>query len=71
MVRMLVTIAIIVFATVISLFSQTRTLWSHTYNQFNYGTGEFIRETADGGFVTVGTFAGECIFHLKSSPRNI
>ena len=36
-------------------FSQPTMLWTHTYEQFGTGIGEFVRETPDGGFIVVGT----------------
>jgi hypothetical protein len=45
---------IILFAALTPAFSQPTTLWTHTYDQFHTGIGEFVRETPDGGFIVVG-----------------
>ncbi|MHC4475619.1 MAG: hypothetical protein ACYTEL_08230 [Planctomycetota bacterium] len=35
-------------------FSRPIIVWSQTYDQFDTGIGEFVRETPDGGFIVVG-----------------
>ena len=46
---------IIVLIVIIPVFAQPVTLWTHTYDQFDTGVGEFVRETPDRGFIVVGT----------------
>ena len=55
---------IIVLIVIAPVLSQPTTLWTHTYEQFGTGVGEFVRETTDGGFIIVGTSV------VNYSPRH-
>ena len=40
----------------VSLFPQITEVFTHNYNQYSDGTGEFITETLDGGYAICGTY---------------